>query len=75
MRRPLFAALAGIAAAVWLTVFLIPWCPRDYEPLRGSRLFLDGNVCGLESKREGDSIVYPNGVHQSLLVNKHLKSI
>ncbi len=51
MRRPLFAALAGIAAAVWLTVLLIPWSPRDYEPLRGSRLFLDGTVCGLESKR------------------------
>ena len=58
MRRPLFAALAGIAAAVWLTVLLIPWCLRDYEPLRGSRLFLDGTVCGLESKREGDSIVW-----------------
>ena len=58
MRRPLFAALAGIAAAVWLTVLLIPWSPRDYEPLRGSRLFLDGTVCGLESKREGDSIVW-----------------
>ena len=48
MRRPLFAALAGIAAAVWLTVLLIPWSLRDYEPLRGSRLFLDGTVCGLE---------------------------
>ena len=58
MRRPLFAALAGIAAAVWLTVLLIPWSLRNYEPLRGSRLFLDGTVCGLESKREGDSIVW-----------------
>ena len=58
MRRPLFAALAGLAAAVWLTVLLIPWSPRDYEPLRGSRLFLDGTICGLESKREGDSIVW-----------------
>ncbi|MDO5131851.1 MAG: ComEC/Rec2 family competence protein [Eubacteriales bacterium] len=58
MRRPLFGALAGIAAAVWLTIILFPLKLPDYEPYRGSRVTLTGTVCSLEPKLEGDTTVW-----------------
>ena len=58
MRRPLFAALAGIAAAVWITIVLFPWDPPDYEPYRKRQVCLTGTVCGLEPRREGSEIVW-----------------
>lgn len=58
MRRPLFAVLCGAAAAVWLTILFIHWSPGDYEKFRGSEICLEGTVCGLEPKIEGDSVVW-----------------
>ena len=58
MRRPLFAVLAGIVAAIRITVMLFPWEPPDYESFRGNTSCLLGTVCGLEPKQEGDGIVW-----------------
>ncbi|MDO5475492.1 MAG: ComEC/Rec2 family competence protein [Eubacteriales bacterium] len=58
MRRPLFGVLAGIAAAVWFALLWIPWNPPDYEPYRGTQVWLTGTVCGLEPKREGEETVW-----------------
>lgn len=58
MRRPLSAALAGFAAAVWLAIMWMPWKPPDYEPFRGSQICLTGTVSTVEPKLQGDDVVW-----------------
>ena len=57
-RRPLFAALSVLAAAIWITILLLPRKFADYEPYRGEIVQLTGTICGLEEKLEGDSTVW-----------------
>ena len=48
MRRPLLTVLAAVAAAIGISVLIIPWDPRDYETLRGSTVDLTGTICSME---------------------------
>ena len=48
MRRPLLTLLAAVAAAIGISVLIIPWDPRDYETLRGSTVDLTGTICDME---------------------------
>ena len=57
-RRPLFATLSVLAAAIWITILLLPRKFADYEPYRGEIVQLTGTICGLEEKLEGDSTIW-----------------
>ena len=58
MRRPLLTVLAAVAAAIGISVLIIPWDPRDYETLRGSTVDLTGTICSMEPALEGERIVW-----------------
>lgn len=58
MRRPLLIVLAAVAAAIGISVLIIPWDPRDYETLRGSTVDLTGTICSMEPALEGERIVW-----------------
>ena len=48
MRRPLFSVLAAAAAAIGISVLIIPWSPCDYEPYRDCTVDLTGTICDME---------------------------
>lgn len=58
MRRPLFSVLAAAAAAIGISVLIIPWNPCDYEPWRDCTVVLTGTICGMEPALEGKGIVW-----------------
>lgn len=58
MRRPLFSVLAAAAAAIGISVLIIPWSPCDYEPYRDCTVDLTGTICGMEPALEGEGIVW-----------------
>ena len=58
MRRPLFSVLAAAAAAIGISVLIIPWNPCDYEPWRDCTVVLTGTICGMEPALEGEGIVW-----------------
>ena len=58
MRRPLFSVLAAAAAAIGISVLIIPWSPCDYEPYRDCTVDLTGTICGMEPALEGKGIVW-----------------
>lgn len=58
MRRPLFSVLAAAAAAIGISVLIIPWSPFDYEPWRDCTVDLTGTICGIEPALEGEGIVW-----------------
>ena len=58
MRRPLFSVLAAAAAAIGISVLIIPWSPCDYEPWRDCTVVLTGTICGMEPALEGEGIVW-----------------
>ena len=57
-RRPLFSLLAAVAVAIWISVLIVPWSPRDYETERDRIVVLEGKVDGIEPDLEGDQVVW-----------------
>ena len=53
-RRTLFSLLAAVAVAIWISVLIVPWSPRDYETERDRIVDLEGKVDGSEPDVEGD---------------------
>ena len=57
-RRPLFAFFSILAAAIGLTVLLLPVRINDYESLREENVQLTGTISAIEQKPEGDMPVW-----------------
>ena len=57
-RRPLFSLLAAVTVAIWISVLIVPWSPRDYENERDRIVDLEGTVDGIEPDLEGDQVVW-----------------
>lgn len=57
-RRPLFAFFSILAAAIGLTVLLLPVRINDYESLREENVQLTGTISAIEQKSEGDMPVW-----------------
>ena len=57
-RRPLFSLLAAVTVAIWISVLIVPWSPRDYETERDRIVDLEGIVDGIEPDLEGDQVVW-----------------
>ena len=57
-RRPLFAFFSILAAAIGITVLLLPVRINDYESLREENVQLTGTISAIEQKSEGDMPVW-----------------